>query len=110
MEQDYGVFSLQLPLREEWIRTLNAAYSQHHRHYHTLSHIQSMLDQLQTIDMDFNSQQLQILQLAICFHDIVYDIPSESGYNESFSAILFEDYARDAGLVQTIRTVLITGE
>jgi predicted metal-dependent HD superfamily phosphohydrolase len=99
MEGEYQVFSLQLPLHEEWISMMNTAYSQSHRKYHTLTHVQSMLKQLQAIDKDFSSEQLQILRLAIWFHDVVYDIPSEPGYNECFSVLKFQGYVRDAGLV-----------
>lgn len=99
MDTEYQAFSLQSPLREEWIRIINTAYSQSHRNYHTLTHVQSMLKQMQTIDNDLSSEQLQILQLATWFHDVVYDIPSESGYNECFSALTLQDYSRDARLV-----------
>lgn len=107
MEKEYQVFSLQSPLREEWIWIMNTAYSQSHRHYHTLTHVQSMLKQLPTTD--FSPKQLQILRLAVWFHDVVYDIPSESGYNESFSALKLQDYSRDARLVQITRIFLIKG-
>ena len=109
MEREHQVFSLQSPLREEWIRMMNTAYSQSHRKYHTLTHVQSMLNQLQTIGKDFSLEQLHLLRLAIWFHDVVYDIPSEPGYNECFSALTFQDYSRDARLVYIRRTFLITG-
>lgn len=99
MEKEYHVFSLESPVGEEWIRMMKTAYSKSHRHYHTLTHVQSMLKQLQMIDNNFSSEQLQILRLAIWFHDVVYDIPSESGYNECFSALTLQDYSRDVRLV-----------
>lgn len=102
MQDDYQVFSaVPVSVRENWIAQLKTAYSKPHRHYHTITHIQSMLNQLAsiTVDIEFTSEQLQILKLAIWFHDVVYDIPAEVGYNESFSALLLKKYGQQIDLV-----------
>ena len=99
---EYQVFSVPpSSVRESWINILRNAYSAPRRRYHTMAHIQSMVGQLDGIadSMNVTGQQLQILQLAIWFHDVVYDIPTESGRNEIESALLFQEYAREAKLV-----------
>jgi predicted metal-dependent HD superfamily phosphohydrolase len=60
-----------------------AAYSEPHRHYHTLEHIGDMLalvDQLQRLAADSSA-----VRLAVWFHDVVYDPRSKD--NEEQSAL-----------------------
>jgi predicted metal-dependent HD superfamily phosphohydrolase len=63
-------------------------YQQAHRHYHNLSHIESMLKTLDALRPD--EGPTPALSLAAWFHDLVYD-PRASD-NEARSA----DYAREA--------------
>jgi hypothetical protein len=42
------------------------------------------------------SQQLQILQVAILFHDIVYIVPSEHGRNECTSSLRAREFCLNA--------------
>lgn len=63
-------------------RDLVAAYSQPHRYYHTLQHVYHVLqvvDQLQSYTHD-----LQAVQFAAWFHDVIYDPRSQ--HNEENSA------------------------
>lgn len=67
-------------------RTVAGKYSESHRHYHTLDHIQhclSQLDKVRELAADPDA-----IELALWFHDIVYE-PSEDD-NELQSARLFE--------------------
>src|SRR5271170_4193731 len=101
---EYQVFYTLSPrLRDRWIKVVNNAYNESHRRYHTLTHIRSMLRQLDVLAEEtyFTPQQLQILQLAIWFHDIVYHVPSESGCNEVFSALRFQHFAHELKLVMS---------
>lgn len=93
-------------LRAKWIFILEVAYNEPQRHYHTLSHIRSMFERLNEIrrSTPFSAQELQILQLSIWFHDVVYETTSEAGSNEYLSALKFGDYARDIGLVTILGT------
>lgn len=64
--------------------TIVRRYSEPHRRYHNLTHIESMLESM-------NSHRLESveLELAIWFHDIIYD--PRSATNESDSADLFAE-------------------
>lgn len=100
---DYAVFS-ELPseLRQKWIKYLTDAYNEPQRHYHTLTHVHSMMAQLHSIEasLQLSSKQFEVLHLAIWFHDVIYDPQTKKpGYNEIQSALDFENYARDVGLV-----------
>jgi len=59
-----------------------------------LSHLEEAMTEIVLTQFD-----LQVLQLAILFHDVTYKIPSETGYNELHSALLFQKFATEASLV-----------
>jgi predicted metal-dependent HD superfamily phosphohydrolase len=102
-EQYFRVFDgLSAKLREKWVERLTNAYDESTRYYHTLSHVRSMLDMLFSIAIpvvELTSQGTRIIQLAIWFHDIVYDSTAEAGYNEIKSTLLFDDFAQEINLV-----------
>jgi len=81
-----------------WFEVVLRAYNEPHRHYHTLKHIKSMLRNLDNISLTLplTSQQIEVLQVAIWFHDIVYIVPSEPGRNECTSAIRAREFCLDA--------------
>lgn len=64
-----------------WI-ALHARYSEPHRHYHNLRHIESMLAR-----MDELSPGDPAMELAIWFHDVIYDPRAKD--NEEQSAAFF---------------------
>eukprot|EP00903_Cladosiphon_okamuranus_P009506 g9058.t1 len=81
-------------LAEEWGNQLREGYSEDGRHYHTLEHLADMLEHA---DSDFPSlRHPPFVQLAIFFHDLVYD--PKSGTNEEDSEALFAIFAGSAGL------------
>jgi predicted metal-dependent HD superfamily phosphohydrolase len=67
--------------------TIVSLYSTPNRHYHTLQHIHSVLNTIDTLRTYV--QDLPCLRLAAWFHDIVYDTYAQD--NEQKSA----DYAGD---------------
>ncbi|VAW42462.1 COG4339 metal-dependent phosphohydrolase, HD superfamily [hydrothermal vent metagenome] len=106
-------------MRTQWLRLANkfgvgekaaetvwldlaAAYGEDGRFYHNLNHIQHMLniaDQLQDVATDFRA-----VQLAIWFHDVVYD-PRQSD-NEAQSAATAQRALHPLGVPQaTLNTV-----
>ncbi|MCR5887613.1 hypothetical protein LRS06_07445 [Hymenobacter sp. J193] len=72
------------------LRQLTELYTGSGRHYHTLTHVQ---DLLQTIDEHAdNLQEVAVVQLAAWFHDAIYN-PLRSD-NEARSAELARDFLR----------------
>lgn len=59
-------------------------YSETHRHYHNLSHIAAMLKHAQSCE--FKLESFPVVQLAIWFHDVIYDARAKD--NEFQSAAL----------------------
>ena len=75
-------------LRDTTYRQLEAAYTGHRRHYHTLRHIRPLLD---TVDQHATLvHDRQVVELAIWFHDAVYDYLSSE--NEIRSAALARQF------------------
>lgn len=65
------------------IAMLIRCYSERHRHYHDLSHIENCLKKFQEVRYlcDFPNE----VEMALWFHDAVYDVTRND--NESLSAI-----------------------
>ncbi len=73
---------------ERWLRELQTRYSEPHRHYHTLAHIEHMLELLPHAD--------ETVVAAVWFHDAVYDGPR----NEERSAELAACALHELGFAQ----------
>jgi len=86
-----------LPHQEEIAATLLARYAEPHRHYHTGSHLLSVL---QMIDEFAEGEDLFLVRLAAWFHDAVYAIPPGQVPNEEASARLAVRELSRAGLEQ----------
>lgn len=74
--------SIGLPQSEECFDSLHAAYSERHRHYHSVSHIKAMLHHLDSVLSLV--EHPQEVELAIWFHDAIYKPLSST--NEADSA------------------------
>lgn len=69
---------------------LDLKYSEVHRHYHTLKHIEDLCQKLQEylrLSECKSSEDVDAIQWAIFYHDIIYD--PTSSHNEEDSAALF---------------------
>lgn len=75
-----------------WLQ-LNERYSEDHRAYHGWIHIGAMLTDLDSVRFqpDFSALDLDEVELAIFFHDVIYD-PRASD-NEARSAAVFREAA-----------------
>jgi len=94
------------PVRDELI----ARYSEPHRCYHTMVHVQDCLDKLAACD-DLNAHDRQLLEAALWFHDAIYD-PTRND-NEAESARLAEDRLAAMGepadfIAEVSRLILLT--
>ena len=89
-------------------------YSQSHRYYHNLQHIKECLIALDRLmgSQYYNARSMGIVNLAIWFHDVVYD--SRKDDNEENSALFFykkmkailksSDCLKIASLIQGTKT------
>jgi len=79
----------------KWSKALITAYTEPQRHYHTVSHINSMLQYLSQLSQ-IPGQQITnptAITLAIFFHDWVYD--PRANDNEVQSIAVFRDFVKD---------------
>ena len=67
-----------------WHRRLIEAHSEKQRHYHNLQHLEECLGELDTVSL--LTKQPKIIEMALWFHDAVYD--PRSSTNEEDSANL----------------------
>ncbi|KAK4704126.1 hypothetical protein P7C70_g2084, partial [Phenoliferia sp. Uapishka_3] len=70
------------------------AYSEPQRHYHTLTHIQDMFSRLDEIRLGVENREA--VELAIFFHDVVYDPVRGAPWNEEESLRAWEEFIYSA--------------
>lgn len=83
-------------VQEKWWDIIKEKYSDSTRKYHTLSHLCNMF-----IHMDANINELQhvpSVSYAIFFHDLKYEVLSQS--NEEESVKLFKEFASESSLIE----------
>jgi len=90
---------------EAEFENLVTRYSEPHRHYHTLKHIEDCLHLLNdSSEANHIAVHKNELALAIWYHDAVYDTRAKD--NEAQSAELFTEFAKKVGLDEwTIKRV-----
>jgi len=74
--------------------SLAAQYSERHRAYHNLTHINAMLDEFEQVRHLASNQDA--IESAVWYHDAVYDTRAKD--NEEQSAVLASHVLRSAGL------------
>lgn len=80
---------------ETVLKDLLVRYSEPHRHYHNLTHIVAMLDELEIIGENDSA-----VALATWFHDVVYDTKATN--NEEQSAQVAKDSIKRIGLPNSL--------
>lgn len=80
-------------IRELWAE-IEAAHSAAKRHYHTLGHLENLLNQLEPLKDEI--QNLDVVLFTLYYHDIVYNPLKDN--NEEKSAELAEARLRSLGL------------
>lgn len=79
---------------QESFKNIISHYSEPHRHYHTLNHINSCLQELEPIKASLNNPEA--VELAIWYHDIIYTIGQSD--NEEKSAKFAKEFCRKNNL------------
>jgi predicted metal-dependent HD superfamily phosphohydrolase len=79
---------------EAEFRDLIARYSEPHRKYHTIQHLDECFDKLRELRAD--AVHPEEIELALWFHDAIYDVRRQD--NEARSAQLARSAIRAAGL------------
>lgn len=101
------------PVRSSWINAVSsvngdvgkamssadellARYGEPHRHYHTLAHIKTVLTDAELLagELGLDVADREVLMLAVCAHDVVYD--GHPGEDERASAVWARTRLADA--------------
>lgn len=118
--KNWKVIETQLKNWNEIQLKLVSCYQEPHRAYHTLIHVETMLDLLQTLSFPeiileepsplCNTPEYGAVELAVWFHDAVYDPKAKN--NEERSAELAEKLLKDVLPGKTValikRLILLT--
>lgn len=93
-----AAFKPDAALAESSLQEIITEYSRPGRHYHTLAHIDHLLQLSHQYAHELENQQL--VDLAIFYHDIVYKVPGSN--NEHKSAILAKKRLRKLLVPETV--------
>lgn len=75
------------------VTTLLSMWNESHRHYHTLNHLNDIIDQINENKSKYSNKEYEKLMLTALFHDCVYD-PMKND-NEEKSAQFFIECCSD---------------
>lgn len=85
---------LNISNNQNFFNDITNHYSETHRHYHTLNHINFCLQELEPVKNSLHNPEA--VELAIWFHDIIYTIGQNN--NEDKSAKLAREFCKKNGL------------
>jgi len=75
------------------VNTVLAMWNESHRSYHTLNHLNDLIDQINENKISFNEKEYEKLLITALFHDCVYDPMKQD--NEEKSAQFFLECCQD---------------
>lgn len=89
------------------VNTLLSMWNESHRAYHTLNHLNDLIDQINENKSYFSEKDYEKLVITSLFHDCIYD-PTKSN-NEEMSAEFFENCCIDKSNkdIQEIKQMII---
>lgn len=70
------------------IKTILSMWNESHRHYHTLDHLNDIIDQINENKSKFDEMEYEKLLLTAIFHDCVYDPMSSQNEEKSANFLL----------------------
>ena len=70
------------------VNTLLAMWNESHRSYHTLNHLNDLIDQINESKSKYSEKEYEKLMLAALFHDCVYDPMSSTNEEDSANFLM----------------------
>ena len=94
------------PLSEDWLQRLWTLHTEPTRHYHTVIHLQEMLEYFEALreDLKLSQQQEATIVMSIYFHDAIYD--PHSGTNEEDSEQLWRSFAKNVNMSEQLKDLV----
>lgn len=84
-----------VPVAERFTTFLVDSYNEQGRYHHTLRHVASMLEGLARHGQDLDGDDRDVIELAIWFHDCIYDPLAPHGKNERDSVVEWQRFAQE---------------
>ncbi|GAX36587.1 HD domain-containing protein [Nodularia sp. NIES-3585] len=102
--QSFGVDAVAV---EQTFTDLVKAYSTSDRHYHTLKHIDHVLNTIDTLQT--YAQHLPAVQLAAWFHDVVYDTQAQDNEERSadYACELLSNFGIPTNTIATVSRLIL---
>ena len=94
---------------EDTFHSLNAAYTEKHRHYHTREHIKACLEHVN--DFASQAEHPEEIEIALWFHDSIYNPLSSNNERKSAdwaSSFLLANGARPEAIERVHRLIMAT--
>lgn len=94
---------------EQCFGYLQAHYAEPHRHYHTLAHVEACLKHLDSIPVDELPDCRRELELALWFHDVIYNPKQQDNEAQSadFAVRWLQQLQEPDSLVQAVQTLIL---
>ncbi len=101
-------FMVELSVSQQIFFNLVTAYSTVDRFYHTLQHIQQVLETLEALELvalDFS-----VIQLAAWFHDVIYDPKSQDNEDKSaaYAEVALTELAIPLATIARVKTLILS--
>ncbi len=97
------------PLSEEQMDLILDAYSESWRKYHNCDHILRALDLLKQLQPQVGAEYLHAIEIMIVYHDVVYKLGREKGWNERESAVVAAKHLVSIGYDATFIDIVVAG-
>jgi predicted metal-dependent HD superfamily phosphohydrolase len=90
---------------QEFVEYVEKKYSEDHRVFHTIEHVNNILEAI--LQSDMNSDEQFILILSAIYHDIEYNI-GDSNNEEKSAEIMLSQWCYDYTIVEAYNMILST--
>ncbi len=97
LEEKIREIFAQRPLSEDRIRFILDSYSEPWRYYHNCDHILLALKLVEQVQPPVSALYKHALQIMIIYHDVVYKLGREKGWDERESGVIAGKHLSSAG-------------
>ena len=103
-------FNINQTCVEKTFSQIVEAYSNPNRYYHNLQHIHQVLEVIQTLESQTKYIDINTVQLAAWFHDIVYDTKAKDNEEKSaeYAVKLLSSLSIPSNIIKNVKKLILT--
>lgn len=109
LEAEIETIFAQRPLCEEHVELILDAYSEAWRQYHNCDHILLALNLVRQLQPRISAEYRLAIEIMIVYHDVIYKLGREKGWNERESAAIAGKQLAHAGYDPTFIELIVAG-